>query len=79
MVKNHACHTFELKYLLDYSILIILNDSTLLSIMQNGKERKTNINNVKPCSTTELAENALDSILGSVKTKCQDCSYNFRP
>ena len=46
MVKNHACHTFDPKYLLDYKVLKILNDSTLLLITPNGKEGKTNINDV---------------------------------
>ena len=77
MVKNHAHHTFEPKYLLDYRVLKILNDRTLLLIMPYGKER--NVNDVKPCSTTELMENAWNSILGSVKNKSLNCSYNFRP
>ena len=46
MAKNHACHTFEPKYLLDYRILQIFNDSTLLIITPDGKERKMNINDV---------------------------------
>ena len=72
MVKSHACHTFEPKYLMDYNVLKILNDSTLLLIMPNGKERKTNLNDFKPCSTTELVENAWDLFLGSIKTKHQN-------
>ena len=31
-------------------------------------ERKTNNHDVKPCSTTELAENAWDSFLHSIKS-----------
>ena len=42
------------------------------------KERQTNINNARPCCTTELKENAWDSFLGSIQTKCQNCSYNLR-
>ena len=72
MVKNHSYHTFEAKYLLDYRILKILNDSTLLIVTPNGKERKTNIYDVKPYCTTELVENAWDSFLGSIKTKHQN-------
>ena len=30
--KNHAHHTFELKYLLDYKVLKIINNSTILLI-----------------------------------------------
>ena len=67
MIMIHACHTFEPKYLLDQRKFKILNDSTLLLVTPNGKERKTNINGVKPCSTTELVENAWDSFLDSIK------------
>ena len=54
MVKKHACCTFKLQYLLDYKELKILNDSTLLLVTTNGKEKKTDINNFKPCSTSDL-------------------------
>ena len=37
MVKNHTCHIFKPKYLLDYKVLKI-NASTLLLIILNGKE-----------------------------------------
>ena len=77
MVKNHTHHTFEPKYLLDYRVLKIINESTLFLIMPNGKERRTNINDVKPCSTIELTENAWDSFLDSIKTKCENCSYSL--
>ena len=62
-----------------YKVLKIINDTTILLIMPNGRERKTNINDVKPCSTTELAENAWDSFLVSIKAKPQNNSYNLRP
>ena len=39
-VNNHAYCTFKPKYLLDYKIMKILNDSTLLIVTLNGKERK---------------------------------------
>ena len=63
--------TFEPKYLLEFKVLKIPNDNTLLLIALNGKGRKRNINDVKPCSTTELVENACNSFLSSIKTKCQ--------
>ena len=40
MVKNHAHCTFEPKYLMDYRVLKILSDSTLLLVALNGKEKK---------------------------------------
>ena len=58
MVKSQAHHIFEPKYLLDYRLLKIINDDTLLLIISNRKEKKPNINDIKPCSTTEPVENA---------------------
>ena len=78
MVRNHAHHTFEPNYLLDNRVLQLLNDSTLLLVTPDGKERKMNINDVKPCSTLKLAENAWDSSLGSIKSNCQQCTNNLR-
>ena len=73
MVMHHVHHIFEPKYLLDYRELKILNDRCQLQ--RKGK----NSNDVKPCSTAELVENALDSFLGSIKAKCQNSNYNIRP
>ena len=75
MVRNHANHTFEPKYLLDYRVVQILKDSTLLLKTPDGNERKTNISDVELCSTSELIENAWDSFLGSH----QKCTCNLRP
>ena len=69
MINNHGHHTFEPKYLLGYKVLKLINDSTLLLVMPNVKERKTNINDIGTCSTTALVENDWDSFLASVKTK----------
>ena len=79
MVKNHAHHTFEPQCLLGYRVLKILNCNTLLLVTPNGKERKTNVNDVKPCSTIEIVENAWDTFLGTLRTKCQNSNYNLRP
>ena len=79
MVQNCAHFTFEPKYLLDYKVLKILNDSTIFLITPNGKERKTNSNNVKPYSTPELVKNTCNSLLSSIKTKCQNHNYSLRP
>ena len=37
MIKNHACQAFALEYLMDYWVLKILNESTLLLVTPNGK------------------------------------------
>ena len=71
MVKNYAKHTFEPKYLLDYRVQQILNNSTLLVVMLDGKESKPITNYVKPCSTLKLTENAWDSFLFYIKTNHQ--------
>ena len=76
MVKTHAHSTLKPKYLLDYRVLKILN---LLLVAPNRKERKTNVNDVKPCSTSELEENAWDSFLGSIKSNHQNYAHNLRP
>ena len=79
MIRNHAHWTFKSKHLLDYRVLKILNKSSLLLVTPNGKERITNVNDAKPCSTSELIENAMDSFLGSIKTNIQNSAYNLRP
>ena len=40
MINNLAHSTLQPKYLLDYRVLKLLNDSTLLLVTLNGKERK---------------------------------------
>ena len=52
---------------MDYRILKILNESTLLLVTPNGRECRANINNVKPCTTLELIENAWDTSLNAIK------------
>ena len=69
MVKSHAQHTFEAKYLPDYRVQKILNNSTVLLVTSNRKERKININDFKLCFTTKLVEFAWDSFFGSRNTK----------
>ena len=78
IVMNHVHHTFKPKCLVDYMALKIINDSTLLLILLNGKRKKKQMV-IKPCSTTELIENAWDLFLGSTKTKHTNFSYKLRP
>ena len=40
MVKDHTNYAFKHKYLIDYRLLIILNERTLLLVTPNGKEHK---------------------------------------
>ena len=42
-------------------------------------KNKKNVNNVKPCSTTELIETAWILFLSSIKTKHYNYNYSLRP
>ena len=64
---------------MDYGILKILNESTLLLVTPNGREQKMNINDVKPCTTLQLIENTWNSFLNYIKTKCQNRDYILIP
>ena len=46
-VKNHAHHVFKPMYLMDYRVLKILSGTVLFLVTPNGREFKTNINNIK--------------------------------
>ena len=78
MVKNHTHHSFEPKYLVDYRLLEILNENTLLLVTPNGREVKTHINDVKPATKLTLAEYAWNSFLNLIKTKHENCDYSLR-
>ena len=78
IVRNHACLTLEPKYLTDYRVLKILNESTLPVVTPNGKECKRNINDVMPCTTLELVENAWSSFLNSIKIYLPSHEYSLR-
>ena len=70
MVRNCAHQTFEPKYSMDYRVLIILNESTLLLVTPIGKECLTDMNYVKPCNHVPhiTVENACNTYLNSIKT-----------
>ena len=78
VVRNCNYQTYECKYLRDYRVLKILNESALLLVTPHGKEFKMNINDVKPCNTLELIENAWTSILNSIKPNHPGHEYNLR-
>ena len=79
MVTNHTHHTFKPKYLIDYRVLKILNESTLLLVTPTGREHKTKINDVKPCTILELIENVWKTFPNSIKRRHQNHDYNLRP
>ena len=61
MVIKHACHTFEPNYGLQST-----ENNQWQHTTTNGREHKTNINDVKPVSTIKLTESACDSFLNSI-------------
>ena len=70
---------FEAKYLMDYRVLKLLNESSLLLVKPNRKEHKRNVDDMKPCSTLELTEYAWNAFLNPMKTNCQNNEYDLRP
>ena len=50
MVKHHARHTFETKYLSNFRVLHQVNKCILLLLIPDGNEQKPNTGNVKPCT-----------------------------
>ena len=52
LIKNHTVATFQLKYLADHRVVKILNNSTVIMSSPDRKEKKCNINHVKPISPT---------------------------
>ena len=63
----------------DWQYTLLTQYSTLLLVAPNGREHKTNINDVKPCTTLELIKNAWNSFLNPKKIKCQNHDYNLGP
>ena len=79
MVKHHARHTLEAKYLSDYRVLHQVNECTLLLLVPDDKERNTNICDVKPCTMADLIESTWDSFMLSVCNNPPKMPYNLRP
>ena len=79
MVKYQVCHMFKPKNLMDYKVMKIINESTLLLVTPNGIEYISNINDIKPTSLIELLENSRDSFLNSIKTNHLNHDYNLKP
>ena len=65
-------------HLMDYRVMKTFNESTLLLVTHNGKECKTDINDMKPATTLVLIENAWGSFLNALKTNCKIYDYNLR-
>ena len=54
LVKNHCKGPFDPAYIYDQQVAEILNDSMLLLITLDSKEKKCNIHHVKPVSNFEV-------------------------
>ena len=56
MFKDYIFQTFETKYFMDYKLLKIINEGTLLLVLISGKVHNMNVKDMKPCTTSELTE-----------------------
>ena len=68
-VKNHLRKTFETKFVLDYRILKIVNEPTLLIESPNGKTWQINTNDAKPVSALTATDDALQEFKQSMQRK----------
>ena len=66
LIKNHNTSTFQPKYLADYRVIKIVNDSTVIVSSLDGKERKCNIYHVKAISPTTAFTSAFKEFQKSI-------------
>ena len=84
LIKNHAASTFQPKYLGDYRVMKIVNDSTVIVSSPDGKEKKCNIHHVKAISPTTAFTSAFEEFQKSIAKEGQSLTttkqtcYNLR-
>ena len=84
LIKNHTAYTFQPKYLVDYRVTKIVNDSTLTVSSPDGKEKKCNIHHVKAIFPTTAFTSAFEEFQKSISKEGQKCNttkqthYSFR-
>ena len=74
MIKNHTTSTFQPKYLADYRVTKIVNDSTVVVSSPDGKEKKFNIHHVKAISHTTAFISAFEEFQKSISKEGQECN-----
>ena len=71
LIKNHTISTFQPKYLADYRIIKIVNDSIVIMSSPDGKEKKSNIHHVKAISPTTAFTSALEEFQKNITKEGQ--------
>ena len=47
-MKNHSVRAFQPRYLADYRIVKVVNENTVIVATPDSRERKCNVNHIKP-------------------------------
>ena len=66
-VKDHCKGHFDPMYTFDHRIAAIVNESTVLCTIPDGKERRCNIHHIKPMSVAESSAGAFQQFLDSIQ------------
>ena len=74
-VKNHLRNTFDTGFVLDYRIVKIINEHTLLIESPDGKMRKININDAKPVSALQQLTMCCNNFKQSMLRK--ECTHSY--
>ena len=77
-VKNHLRNTFEPKFVSDYRILKIVKKCILLIDSPISKTHQININDAKPVSASDTADNALQEFKQSALRKEHTHPYTLQ-
>ena len=78
VVKNHLRNTFEPKFVSHYRILKIVNECTLLIESPDSKTHQFNVNDTKPVSASDTADNALQEFKQSALRKKNTHPYSLQ-
>ena len=73
-MKNHNVRAFQSKYVANYRVIKIVNESTVIVASPDGRERKCNINHIKPMSPTETFTSTFEEFTKCIKGGNTDLS-----
>ena len=73
---DHCKGTFDPTYIFDHRVSGIVNDSTVMLITPDGKEKKRNIHHIKPVTPAAIFINAFDQFQDSIKKNPFDAAQN---
>ena len=66
-VKDHQKGTFDPLYVFDHRVTGILNDSTVVLTIPDGKEKKCNIHHIKPVTAVAASTSAFSQFQDSIQ------------